>query len=214
MTSCEVERKLNSLVPAAEQWLCILFIDVTIWQDLERNGNYCSRPFVYISQWHSADWIQPSTVNYVQTHYLLKQLASFMFQGNKKQQKQQSTTSKSSEDLILNEGALMRRMLSRYLGCLMLFENVTVRESEGKVKWLLAGSRPRALWVDTFSGCHLLLCNMKTSNQISHLSQLPVTLIPNGALPSGYHGYRWAVPSEKERRKRAKLWTLHFYSTV
>lgn len=95
-------------------------------------------------------------------------------------------------------------------GMFAAFWNVTMWEKEGKVKWLLAESCPRASWIDTFNGCHLLLCDVKTSEQICPVSRLPVPL--NLVLRSAFrlpwiqvdHG---AIPSEKEGKKRARPWT-------
>lgn len=148
----------------------------TILQRLGDNRNYCSRPLLNLSHWDSADCIQLSAVNYGHTHLLWKELASFIFQGNKKQQKQQSMTSKSLKNLIWNEGTEMKRTHSRS-GLFDAFWNVTMREREGEVKWPLAGRGPRASWVDTFNGCHLFSRDVKTSQQIRRVSRLSARMM-------------------------------------
>lgn len=49
-------------------------------------------------------------------------------------------------------------------------------------KWPLAERCPRASRAETFDGCHLRLCNVKTSKQICPLSRLPIPFISYNTL--------------------------------
>lgn len=93
-------------------------------------------PFLYISQWDSADWIHLSTVNYGRTHLLLNKRASFIFGGGN-QNNNKAWHQRAQRNLILNEHAGMKRgciLVFVFLGTCDAFWNVTARERD-KGKW-------------------------------------------------------------------------------